>query len=94
VRATDALEAFDFSLIGNPAALNRIKPEMPVSITGMDGVHGVFLTLQPVTGQQRRADLPENIIEHEQIPAREQRRGLWTNVAPHKSTKLLHRVCF
>src|ERR1043166_1948472 len=65
VRTTDALEGFDFSRIGNPTPLNSIQPKKPVSISGGDGIDGVLLTLQPVAGQQRGADLPEDTVEHE-----------------------------
>src|SRR5215475_8942800 len=65
VRTTDALEGFDFSLVGNPASLNSVKPKKPMSVSGMNSIDSVFLTLQPVAGQERGADLAEDTIEHE-----------------------------
>src|SRR5262249_29586127 len=64
VRTTNALKGFDFSRISNSTPLNSIQPKKPMRITGMNGVDSIFLALQPVAGQQRRADLPEDTIEH------------------------------
>src|ERR1043166_9442923 len=64
VRTTDALERLDFSLIGNPTSLNSIQPKKPVSISGMNSIDSVFLTLQTVAGQQSGADLAEDTVEH------------------------------
>jgi len=50
-------------------------------------VEGVLHDLQPIAGDHRRADVAQHAVAHEQFPARQKRRGLWTEVSENQPAK-------
>ena len=88
----DPVEARDLALVRAPEPFQHVLAEAAVQVLGVDGVHRVLLALEPVAGQQGGADLPEDVVDDEQVPAGQQRRGGGAQIAPDQSSQLLHRV--
>ena len=43
-------------------------------------------------GIDRRTDIAQHAVAHEQFPARQQRRGLWAEVGENQPAKFFYRI--
>src|SRR6185437_11647708 len=92
VRPANALEALHHFRVRESQALHRVEAKAPMRKFGMNRIDGVFLTLQPIARDNSRADLAEHALFDEQIPARQQRRGLRSQIGPDQAAEFLHRI--
>ena len=66
--------------IRTPQPFQHVIGKAAVQPLDVHRVQGVFHDLQPVAGDDGRADIPQHIVPHEHIPAGQQWHWLWTQV--------------
>src|SRR5688500_12503652 len=58
----------------------------------VDWIHGVLHDLEPVTRNDRPADVFRHVLPHQQIPVRNHRGRLGSQIRPDKAGELLDRI--
>src|SRR3977135_2751895 len=74
--------------------LEHIVEQMPMRISAVRWVSGIFLALQPIAVEHVDRDLTDRVGPDQQVPARYRRRGQGTHIGKHQSAEFLNRIAF